>query len=193
MSKKENLNTAMYDMFGVGKKSTPTQHTEEPAQESPISSVSAHRPLSTVKAPSPKPAVTHLAVGTVMEGTLRSKGDVEISGDFKGLVHADGCVTLHSNMEGNILGRQVILSDCILTGDIDASGEVILNEHAEVNGNIQAESVKCHGKITGNLMVQNNLSLGANARVIGDIDTSSLDMARGAFIQGMLSMQEKNK
>ena len=35
---------------------------------------------------------TYLAPGTVMEGTLRSKGDVEIAGTFKGDIISEGDV-----------------------------------------------------------------------------------------------------
>ena len=87
-SKKDNLNQAMYEMFGVGK----APETEAP-KAAPAEAPKAAPAAKPVEAPKAAPVaesipVTYLAPGTVLEGKLTARGDVEIAGELKG----DVCV-----------------------------------------------------------------------------------------------------
>ena len=183
MSAKDNLNEAMYSMFGVGK--APAEET--PAEAAPQTTYTAPA------APRQDASVTYLAPGTVMEGTLKCKGDVHIAGDFKGDIQAGGKVTMRSSMEGNIAAANLQLSGCKLTGDVAVTGLVMLDPQASVEGKISAGELICAGHIKGDLVVKGNVSLKANTTVEGNITASTMTMEQGAIINGSLTMKPAAK
>lgn len=156
----------------------------EPA---PVAAAPAAEPV-TRPAPVRRANCTYFAEGTSMEGTLRSDSDVEICGDFKGEIASDGKVTIHANTTSSIAAAELVLLDCTLMGDAMVGGDVSIDEHSSVTGNIRATNVICSGVIKGNLNVQSNITLTENAQVFGDIKTGTLAMSRGAKVTGKIDM-----
>lgn len=191
MGAKDNLNEAMYSMFGVGK-APASSDAPAPAAESE-DSVPAAKPAAqpTVQPVIPIRNVTYLAPGSCMEGKLKCQGDVNIAGIFKGDIEATGKVTLCSNMEGNITAQTLEVVDCRLVGDLVVSGTVVLGPKSIVEGKITAGELICSGRIKGDLDVKGNISLDANTSVEGNIVTSTMSMEAGAVINGSLVMNRK--
>lgn len=187
MSAKENLNEAMFSMFGVGKDPNAAETTPKAAP------APATAPTASQSVIRQETAVTYLAPGSVMEGKLKVKGDVNIAGDFNGDITATGKVTLHSGMNGNVTAANVQLMGCRLVGDISATGIVVLDAGASVEGKITASDIICAGHIKGDLEVKNNIALKANTSVEGNIITGSMTMEQGAIINGGLTMKPAAK
>ena len=155
----------------------------------PVAPPAAEQQPAAVRAtPVRRENCTYFAEGTSMEGTLRSDSDVEIVGDFKGEIASDGKVTIHANTQSSIAAAELVLIDCVLTGDAMISGDVSINEHSSVTGNIRATNIVCSGIIKGNLNVTGNIALTENAQIIGDIRTGTLAMSRGARVSGKIDM-----
>lgn len=180
MSAKENLNEAMFSMFGVGKDPNAVE-SEPKAAPAPVATPAVPQSAAT--------AMTYLAPGSVMEGKLKVKGDVNIAGDFTGDITANGKVTLHSGMNGNVTAANVQLVGCRLVGDISATGIVVLDAEASVEGKVTAGELICAGHIKGDVEVKNNIALKANTSVEGNITTGSMTMEQGAVINGTLTMK----
>ncbi len=132
---------------------------------------------------------TYLAAGSMMQGTLTARGDVEIAGDFEGEIVAKGKVTLHSNISSKISATGLALVSCALTGDSEVSGDVNVDEQSIITGNVKAENLVCSGKIIGDLDIQDNLVLGEFAHVNGSIKVDTMSIARGAKITGKIEMR----
>ena len=182
MGAKENLNEAMFSMFGVGK----APAAEEPAVEE----VPAVKPVVKPTAvPAPLKPVTYLAPGSCMEGKLKCQGDVDVAGIFKGDIEAEGKVKICANITGNIKAATLELKNCRLTGDIDVAGLVILDEKAVVEGKITAGELICFGCVKGDLDIKSNVALKANSTVEGNIVTGTMSMESGAIINGSLLMK----
>ena len=182
MGAKENLNEAMFSMFGVGKAPT----AEEPAVEE----VPAVKPVVKPTAvPAPLKPVTYLAPGSCMEGKLKCQGDVDVAGIFKGDIEAEGKVKICANIAGNIKAATLELKNCRLTGDIDVAGLVILDEKAVVEGKITAGELICFGCVKGDLDIKSNVALKSNSTVEGNIVTGTMSMESGAIINGSLLMK----
>ena len=169
-----------------------------PTVEEPVP-VTVEPPSAPAAAPAANPAAvrptpvrrancTYFAEGTSMEGTLRSDSDVEIVGDFKGEIASDGKVTIHSNTQSSIAAAELVLIDCVLNGDAMVGGDVSINEHSSVTGNLRAANVVCSGIVKGNLNVTGNITLTENAQIVGDIRTGTLAMSRGARVSGKIDM-----
>ena len=182
MSAKENLNEAMFTMFGLGKA---PGGEKKAVQET--AAVKTDR--TTEQSARPEQPVTYLAPGSVMEGALKSAGDVKIAGDFNGNITAAGKVTLRSNVKGNITAANLQISGCRLVGDVHVTGMVMLDAEASIKGKIIAGDLICAGYIQGDLDVKGNVSLKANATVEGNITTASMTMEQGTAINGGLTMK----
>jgi len=194
MSAKENFNEAMFSMFGVGRDPsaiTPTQlhntmeadfmPTPEPVSEKPVTPAPVYAPPKVV-------SMTYLAPGTVMEGKLSAKGDVEIAGDFKGEISATGHVTLRTSTTGNVTAAQLDVLGCVLTGDVHTSGLTTVDATSSIQGNIFAEELFCCGTIKGDIVANGNVTLQAGSRVEGNITTGTIVIERDAYFTGALQM-----
>ncbi|MBP0963471.1 MAG: polymer-forming cytoskeletal protein [Oscillospiraceae bacterium] len=184
MSKKKNLDSAMYSMFGTS--------SEQPAVEAEPKM--EDKPAEPVVAAAPAPVgVTYLAPGSFMEGKLQTDGNVEIAGNFSGDIIAKGTVILHMVMQGNITAESLQLKGCKMTGNIVANGTVTLDEAASVTGNITAGELVCSGKVKGDLDVKGNLALNEKALVEGNIVTRTMTMSCGAVVAGGIKMNTAEK
>ena len=126
MSKKDNFSQAAYEMFGIGKggskpaekpAESAAKKTEDDGLELTIEPTAEVKPLEKIPE---KPKTTLLAEGSVFEGTLHTKGDVEIAGVFKGDIFSDGNVKLFADIEGNVQGGNVELVTSNVQGDVSA-------------------------------------------------------------------------
>ena len=189
MSTKENFNKAMFDMFGVGKDGEATNGAELEAEA--VETAEEVKPVADEKPVSPLAVHnTYIAPGVYIDGNVTSKGNVEIAGELKGDLAAEGVVTVKSNVVGNITANTVMLNDCCVTGDVQSVGEVVVTEKSIVNGNITAKNLACSGKVNGDLDVTENMSLAGSACVVGKITTATMTMARGAVVKGNVEMRE---
>ena len=202
-NKMDNFKKAAFDMFGVGsdgervskgtkaldKKVDKLPETEQIASGEIVAASRSQQNVSTGSAPYVLVPATYLAPGTVMEGTLHSKGDVEIAGTFKGDIIAEGDVTLHTNINGNITANNLTLIDCNVTGDCTATSLVKLDANSSIKGNIVAAELSCSGSIVGDINVRGNVAFESTAIVDANIGAGSIAMERGAKISGQLNMR----
>lgn len=176
------------EVFPVIEESIETVKEPEPE---PTPAIEPTPKATVVAPPQAKPRrtnCTYFAEGSSMEGTLRCDSDVEICGDFKGAITADGKVTIHANTTSDIESVELVLVGCNLIGDSNVSGDVMIDSKSVVNGNINSSNLTCSGIIRGNLNVSGNITLTENAQVIGDIRTGTLAMSRGAKVSGKIDM-----
>jgi len=131
---------------------------------------------------------TFFAPGTVFEGTLKTPGDVEIAGEVRGEIVAEGKVSLRKVGDVSIASRDLELLGAAFKGDVTVEGAVIVDRESTLQGNVRASSVLCEGEIRGNLNVSEYVDLGERATVVGDIRTASMDIARGARLNGQVRM-----
>lgn len=199
MSKKENFNKAVFDMFGVGSDTAaaPEHPQAEAAQEIAPDEGLTTRPVEAVAENAPQHAApyvlvpsTYLAAGTTMEGTLKSKGDVEIAGVFSGEIESEGDVTVRTKLTGNITAANLNVVDCELEGDCHVSGKMQVSEKSQVTGNFFVGDMVCAGAIVGDTLANGTVTLSPSARVTGDVTTGSVSIERGAYIDGKLSMSK---
>jgi len=201
MDKKNNMKQAMYEMFGVGTdvaaKEAPVNKAEPKSKNTPEPAKKASEPVK--KAPEqptvpivvkkPIAEASYLAAGTVLEGTLRSEGDVEIAGEFKGDITTKGTATLHSVVQGNVTANSLTLSGCSLTGDVIVTEVVVISQDSKICGNVTAKEVRCAGQIVGDLKISENTTLECTAQINGNILTGSMSVAKGAVIRGGIEIK----
>lgn len=203
MSKKDNFSQAAYEMFGIGKGA---KRDEKPAETSSAGNVvkksapsSADMELTiepTAKAvPAPKapepPKTTVLAEGSVFEGTLHAKGNVEIAGTFKGDVFSEGDIKLFSDIEGNVSGSNVELVTSKVKGDVIAKGILQVGQKSAIGGNVQTRDIISSGSIEGNVLASGRATLANGSSLAGDLTAASLNVMEGAALEGRFKVATK--
>ena len=187
---KKSMDEAMFSMFGVSKAEPAEEQMLEQEEPKPVVKTQPV-PVPTPDVPKPTNTVTYFATDSVVEGTVKTEGDVEIAGPFHGEVIAKGKVILRSKMEGNITAASLHLMGCTLVGNITSQGSVMVDEAATITGNITAGELVSSGTIKGDLNVKDNLTLNAHATVEGNITTGTMSMMQGALITGDVKMGAK--
>lgn len=90
--------------------------------------------------------------------------DMRVSGDLK----TDGDVQIDGTIDGDI-----------------SSNNLTIGKSAVVNGEVAADAVRVWGKVNGRIRSK-DVSLQETAEVRGDILHHSLEVVRGAYIEGMV-------
>lgn len=136
----------------------------------------------------PRHQTTILAEGSVFEGTLRTKGSVDLACEFKGSIFAEGDVVMRTSMEGNVEGDCVELVSCTVKGDVAAKSKVTVHQGSSIGGNIKAKDVDCGGRVDGDITATGHVVLEGSARLTGDLSAAALTVEEGAAIEGSLKV-----
>ncbi|MCK6604280.1 MAG: polymer-forming cytoskeletal protein [Ignavibacteriaceae bacterium] len=94
------------------------------------------------------------------------------------------------SISGNIEDAGDIRIDGHIKGDITSSGNLILGEHGEIQGNIKARSADVSGKIYGQITAEEKIVLEKTGSVTGDIICRTLVVEEGASFTGRSSKYE---
>lgn len=204
MSKKDNFSQAAYEMFGIGKGGSrheagkpaekPADAAKKPEDDGMELSLAAEPAVTEVKplekVPE-KPKTTLLAEGSVFEGTLHTKGDVEIAGVFKGDIFSEGNVKLFANIEGNVQGGNVELVTSSVQGDVSAKELLKIGPQSVVGGNIKTKDMICSGRIVGNVEASGRVTLTTGSALTGDLTAATIAVMEGALMEGRFKIVKK--
>lgn len=193
MSKKDNFSQAAYEMFGIGRggsKREADKTAEKPAESAAMDveedemsltvapTVAEVKPLEKVPE---KPKTTLLAEGSVFEGTLHTKGDVEIAGVFKGDIFS----------EGNVQGGNVELVTSSVQGDVSAKELLKIGPQSVIGGNIKTKDMICSGRIVGNVESSGRVTLTTGSALTGDLTAATIAVMEGALMEGRFKIAKK--
>ncbi|MFN8134789.1 MAG: polymer-forming cytoskeletal protein [Bacteroidales bacterium] len=93
-----------------------------------------------------------------------------------------------TDIKGNIKSNGDLRIDGFITGNINASGKVVVGSTGRVEGEISCQNADISGDVKANIIVTELLSLKANAVVSGDIFTNKLAIEPGAVFTGACKM-----
>lgn len=93
-------------------------------------------------------------------------------------------------VQGTIVFRDGLRVDGEVHGDVTADGAqpgmLVISEKARVRGMVKAAHVIINGEVSGPVEALELLEIQPNARVVGDVRYSVLEMHPGALIEGEL-------
>lgn len=95
-----------------------------------------------------------------------------------------------SQLEGDFSFAEGLRIDGALKGTItglqSAPSIVVISESATVTGSVVADHVIINGRVDGPVQARELLELQPKARIVGDVSYKSLEMHRGAVVDGRL-------
>ena len=105
----------------------------------------------------------------------------------------DTLVGAKTELTGDIVFTGGLRIDGKIRGNITAQGEgnstLVLSEHAEVIGNVTVPHMIVNGKIEGDVSASERIELQNRAEIIGDVSYKVIEIAAGAFINGILTRE----
>lgn len=135
--------------------------------------------------------ITRIGEETVVTGNIKTKGHIDVLGTVKGNVDAEGNVAIRSDINGNIKGNNIGLGTCVVTGNIDATKNILTDSESEINGNIKGSEISIAGQVSGDIKASNVIVLKRDAVLEGDIETDDLVVEPGAIINGKVTISRK--
>jgi cytoskeletal protein CcmA (bactofilin family) len=79
-----------------------------------------------------------------------------------------------------------------LSGEISATGLLVIDEDAVVNANINALRVIIRGQVKGDITASERVELNVTGRLTGNVNTPEIAMEAGCFFNGRCTMTGKN-
>jgi len=102
----------------------------------------------------------------------------------------DSLIGSTTRVEGNIVFSGGLRIDGSVRGNVtalaDQPGTLVLSEHARIEGEVRAAHVVINGTLIGPLHAAESVELQAAARVKGDVHYKSIEIVRGALVEGRL-------
>lgn len=102
----------------------------------------------------------------------------DINPNSKNILSAD------VEIKGSIKFQNDLIVDGKVEGEILSPGILTVGENAEVRGEIKTKSVTVHGKVQGNITVEERCELKGRAQLIGDLKAARLVIEEGATFVG---------
>jgi cytoskeletal protein CcmA (bactofilin family) len=93
-----------------------------------------------------------------------------------------------SRVTGDIETPGALMIGCHIVGDGNVGGELSVSAEAHWEGDVHALSAVVAGRITGTIVVRKKIEIAASAVIRGRVIASSIAMARGATIEGEVTV-----
>ena len=106
----------------------------------------------------------------------------------------DKILDVDARMQGTIVFKDPVnlRINGSFEGKLETCGNLTIGENANVKADIKGDKIIIAGKITGNLIATESVSLIAPAVVLGNVQTPVLSIGEGAVIDGQLKMLDLN-
>lgn len=103
----------------------------------------------------------------------------------------DSLIGAATRLEGNVVFHGGLRIDGHVRGDVvaaeGAAGLLVIGEHGRVDGNVVASHLIVSGTISGAATVSGAVELQPKARVSGELRYRTVEIHRGALVEGILS------
>lgn len=87
-------------------------------------------------------------------------------------------------IKGSLRFQTDLFLDGKVEGEIISTGVLTIGANAEIKAEIRAKAVSIHGRVTGNVIVNERCELKANAHLVGDLHAPRLVIEEGATFVG---------
>ena len=93
-----------------------------------------------------------------------------------------------AEFEGKLTFKGTVRIDAKFKGSIVTNDVLVVGEHARIDAEITCGTVVVEGEVNGNIKAKTAVELHKSAKVRGNVETSSLSVEKGAFLQGEMKM-----
>jgi cytoskeletal protein CcmA (bactofilin family) len=123
---------------------------------------------------------------TTIKGDVITDAGIQIFGAVIGNIESGGKVQLVGKVEGDIIGKTVVITDTSLNGNITAEEEVYIKKGCDVEGDVKASKVVLNGTIKGNIDAEGQVEFEPGSVIEGNVSAKSFNIKPGARINGSI-------
>ncbi len=98
-------------------------------------------------------------------------------------------IGVNTKIKGDINSKEDFRIDGHFEGNLTTTGKIVLGEKGILDGNIKCGNAEVLGKVSGDLVVDNLLSLKATAKIDGNVVIGKLAIEPGAFFNATCQMK----
>lgn len=166
-------------------------HTQSASEDSkraaqPVQTPAAADPAAADRSQNAETAV--ITADTQIHGAIVTKSPLIIKGKVKGNILCEETVRLSGEIEGNVTSMSIEVKGATIKGDLRMKYTAILEEGSRLSGNLEAESAVINGSVEGDMRIHGNLRIMSHSRINGDIFAGSLEIDKGAVVNGKVSV-----
>lgn len=132
--------------------------------------------------------VSVIAKDMSIKGELDSQGSIELRGCVVGNVVCMEKLTISGTLVGDVKTGEMFAENAHIQGNIESTGSVKIGHKTIIVGNICATSAVIAGAVKGDIDVHGPVIIASTAIVLGDIKSESVQVNKGATIQGCCSL-----
>ena len=89
-----------------------------------------------------------------------------------------------AKLEGKFDISDSIQIECEIGGEMTVGGRLVIGENGTVHADVHTVDAVIMGSYEGNLVATGNVEITATGRVLGNLETDSLVIAKGGFFNG---------
>ena len=93
-----------------------------------------------------------------------------------------------TSINGNIDATRDIRIDGFVKGKITVKGKVVIGPTGKVEGDITCQTIDVSGRVEGNILVSELISLKSSSMILGNINTVKISVEPGAKFTGTCKM-----
>ncbi len=98
-----------------------------------------------------------------------------------------------SKFKGDITSEEDFRIDGYFEGNLTTTAKIVLGDKGVLNGNIKCGNAEILGKVSGELIVDNLLSIKSSSSIDGNVTTGKLAIEPGAFFNATCQMKNGTK
>ena len=91
-------------------------------------------------------------------------------------------------IEGEISSEESVVVQGTVKGRIETTQPLFVENSAQLEADVEAETVEISGNLTGNVTAQTRVEIKADASVVGDVKSPRILIADGARYKGSIDM-----
>jgi cytoskeletal protein CcmA (bactofilin family) len=110
------------------------------------------------------------------------------SGDSGDLLVGQGAV-----LEGKLTFKGTVRIDARFTGSIVTDDVLVVGEHARIDAEITCGTIVVDGQVNGTVKATTGVEVHPGGRLLASVDTPSLEVAKGAVLEGDVRMVEEGR
>jgi cytoskeletal protein CcmA (bactofilin family) len=110
------------------------------------------------------------------------------AGDSGDLLVGQGAV-----LEGKLTFKGTVRIDARFTGSIVTDDVLVVGEHARIEAEITCGTIVVDGEVNGSVKATTAVELHQGGRLLGSVETASLQVAKGAVLQGDVRMSDDGR
>ena len=105
----------------------------------------------------------------------------------------NGFLDTGSHVEGELHFQTSFRVDGKFTGLVNTSGDLIVGEGGEVEGDLRVGQIFISGTVKGTIRAAKKIQISSRGKVFAEIDTPALVVEDGAFFQGRCTMAREER